>query len=47
VPGEVPSFAEARPVLERIFAEYGAQHGPGYGVAIRHRRFLWRAIVPV
>jgi hypothetical protein len=40
--GEVPSFEEARPALERIFAEYG---GPA-GLAIRHRRLLWKAVVP-
>ena len=46
VPGEVPSLDETRPVLERIFMEHGAQHGPGWGVAIRRQRFLWRAVVP-
>lgn len=41
-PDEVPSFAEVRPTLERIFAEYG---GP-QGVELRHRRHLWKAVVP-
>lgn len=39
---EVPSFTEVRPALERVFAE----HGDAEGVAIRHRRYLWKAIVP-
>ena len=42
-PDEVPSFAEVRPVLERVLAEHG---GPA-GVELRHRRYLWKAIVPV
>jgi len=42
----VPSYAEVRPVLERIFAAHGDQYGPGNGVAIRRRRDLWKAIVP-
>jgi hypothetical protein len=46
IPGEVPSFAEVRPILERIFAEHAAPHAPGRGVVIRRRRDLWRAIVP-
>lgn len=41
-PDEVPAFPEARPVLERIFAE----HGDAAGVAIRHRRNVWTAVVP-
>lgn len=41
-PDEVPSFAEVRPTLERIFTEYG---GP-QGVELRHRRYLWKAVVP-
>jgi SAM-dependent methyltransferase len=41
-PEEVPSFAEVRPVLERVFAEYGGEEG----VAVRHRRHLWKAVVP-
>lgn len=40
---EVPSLAETQPVLEQIFAEYGA----AAGVALRQRRYLWKAIVPV
>jgi SAM-dependent methyltransferase len=46
VPSEVPSFAEVRPVLERIFAEHADHHALGQGVAIRRRRYLWRATVP-
>jgi SAM-dependent methyltransferase len=41
-PDEVPPLAEVRPALERVFAEHG---GPA-GVAIRHRRYLWKAVVP-
>jgi hypothetical protein len=41
-PEEVPSFAEVRPILERIFAAYGDEAG----VAIRRRRYLWTAVVP-
>jgi ubiquinone/menaquinone biosynthesis C-methylase UbiE len=41
-PDEVPSLAEVHPVLERIFAEYGDSEG----VAVRHRRYLWKAVVP-
>jgi SAM-dependent methyltransferase len=41
-PDEVPSLPEVRPVLERVFAE----HGDADGVAIRHRRYLWKAVVP-
>jgi SAM-dependent methyltransferase len=41
-PDEVPPFAAVRPTLERVFAEYGAAGG----VAIRHRRYLWKATVP-
>jgi SAM-dependent methyltransferase len=41
-PDEVPSFADVRPVLERIFAEYGSEEG----VAVRRRRYLWKAVVP-
>ena len=39
---EVPSFAKVRPTLEQIFATYGSPQG----VEIRHRRYLWKAIVP-
>jgi SAM-dependent methyltransferase len=45
VPSEVPSFEEVRPILERIFAEHAAQYAPGWGVAIRRQRYLWRAVV--
>jgi hypothetical protein len=41
-PDEVPSFAEAAADLERIFTQY---RGPR-GLAIRRRRYLWKAIVP-
>lgn len=41
-PDEVPSFAQVRPILERIFEEYG---GPR-GVEIRRRRYIWKAVVP-
>jgi hypothetical protein len=41
-PDEVPTFAEVRPILERIFAE----HGEPEGVAIRYRRYWWKANVP-
>lgn len=41
-PGEVPAFAQVRPVLERVFAEHG---GPE-GLAIRRRRYVWTAVVP-
>jgi SAM-dependent methyltransferase len=40
-PDEVPSFAEVRPILERVFAEYGGERG----VAVRRRRYLWKAVV--
>ncbi len=39
---EVPSFAEVSPILEGLFAEYS---GPA-GVELRHRRYLWTAVVP-
>jgi SAM-dependent methyltransferase len=39
---EVPAYAEVRPLLERIFAEFG---GPE-GLAVTHSRFLWKARVP-
>ncbi len=41
-PDEVPSFAEVEPHLGQIFAE----HSSGEGVAVRHRRHLWKAVVP-
>ncbi len=41
-PEEVPPLSELRPTLERIFAE----HGGGRGVAKRHRRYVWKSIVP-
>jgi SAM-dependent methyltransferase len=42
MPDEVPSLAEVQPILERIFAEYGEAEG----VTVRHRRYLWKAVVP-
>lgn len=41
-PDEVSSYEEIQSVLEHVFAE----HGDSEGVAIRHRRYLWKAIVP-
>jgi SAM-dependent methyltransferase len=42
LPGEVPSFEEVRPILERVFEE---DVGPN-GLEIRHRRYLWKSVVP-
>lgn len=41
-PEEIPAFAAVQPLLERIVAE----HGDADGVTIRHRRYVWTAIVP-
>jgi hypothetical protein len=41
-PDEVPALAEVYPLLERIFVE----HGDSEGVAVRQRRYLWKAVVP-
>lgn len=41
-PDEVPPFEQVQPILERIFAEFGERDG----VAVRHSRFLWKAVVP-
>lgn len=41
-PGEVPVLTEVYSLLERIFAE----HGDSEGVAVRQRRYLWKALVP-
>ncbi len=41
-PGEVPTFADVRPILERIFAE----HATPDGLLLRHRRYIWKAIAP-
>lgn len=41
-PDEAPPFAEVRSTLEDIFVEYNSPEG----VAVRHRRYLWKAIVP-
>ena len=49
-PGEVPTLGEVRPILDRIFREHSAEHtldgDVAAGVAIRRRRYLWRATVP-
>jgi SAM-dependent methyltransferase len=42
LPGEEPPFAEVRPALEHIFAEYASEDG----LELRHRRYLWKAVVP-
>jgi SAM-dependent methyltransferase len=39
---EVPAYDEVAPALAQIFAE----HHSAEGVALRHRRHLWKAIVP-
>jgi hypothetical protein len=39
---EVPSFTEVAPHLAQVFAE----HSSAQGVTLRHRRHLWKAIVP-
>jgi SAM-dependent methyltransferase len=39
---EVPAFAEVRPILERIFAEHATLNG----IALRHHRHVWKAVVP-
>jgi SAM-dependent methyltransferase len=41
-PDEVPSLDEARSALQRIFAA----HASPDGLAIRYRRYLWKAVVP-
>jgi SAM-dependent methyltransferase len=41
-PDEVPTFAEVEPHLSQIFVEYSSAEG----VAVRHRRHLWKAVVP-
>lgn len=38
---EKPPYAEVAPALETIFAE----HATPTGIALRHRRYLWKAIV--
>jgi SAM-dependent methyltransferase len=40
LPAEVPSFEQVRPLLEQIFVE----HAGLQGLAVRHSRFLWRAV---
>ena len=41
-PDEAPSLADVRPILKRIFAEYGGMAG----VSVPHSRFLWKAVAP-
>jgi SAM-dependent methyltransferase len=41
-PTEIPSLAEVYPILERIFVEYGSSEG----IELRHRRYIWKAVVP-
>jgi SAM-dependent methyltransferase len=41
-PDEVPPLADVRHTLERVFTE----HAGSAGVSIRHRRYLWKAVVP-
>lgn len=41
-PDEVPAFGEIAAILERVFRAYGSSEG----VEIRHRRYLWTAMVP-
>ncbi len=38
---DVPSYAEVAPGLARIFARYAGSHG----LAIRHCRLLWQAVI--
>jgi len=39
--GEKPPFEEVAPQLAAIFAEYSAPQG----LTLRHRRYLWKAVV--
>jgi SAM-dependent methyltransferase len=39
---EIPSLAEALPTVQQIFNQYGS----AAGVEIRHRRHIWKAVVP-
>jgi 23S rRNA (guanine745-N1)-methyltransferase len=41
-PDEVPSYAEVAPQLAEIFA----QHSGADGLELRHRRHLWKAVIP-
>ena len=41
-PEEVPSFEEIRSALEQIFSTFGEDGR----LTIRHRRHLWKAVVP-
>ena len=40
-PDEVPTYAEVQPIFEGVFARFA---GPD-GLIMRHRRFLWKAVV--
>lgn len=40
-PDDVPSYPEVQPIFERVFARFA---GPD-GLIMRHRRFLWKAVV--
>lgn len=40
-PDEAPPWDEVRAAFERLFA----RHAESRGLVIRHRRFLWRAVV--
>ncbi|MEJ2711199.1 MAG: class I SAM-dependent methyltransferase [Anaerolineales bacterium] len=40
-PDEAPSYAEVEPALQSIFEQYGDADG----LALRFRRFLWKAVV--
>jgi hypothetical protein len=42
LPDEVPAFGEVRSILERIFAE----HAGADGLEIRHRSYIWKAVIP-
>jgi SAM-dependent methyltransferase len=39
---EIPTWAEVEPTLQQIFDNYGTSAG----VAIRHQRHIWKAVVP-
>jgi SAM-dependent methyltransferase len=39
---EVPTLVAARALLEQIFD----RHGQANGIVIRHRRYIWKAVVP-
>lgn len=41
-PDEAPTYAEVAPHLQQIFSQYGSAEG----IVLRHRRHLWKALVP-